>query len=514
MPAAVPASSSLRRASRTGLAVGLVLLLSVALLAVAGPADARRTPAERRAHAAAVAHKAAVVKARKVAHRKAVRTAKRVKAQRAQLRRAQVRRAKILRQRLARARAHRARVLGVPKGRYVVPPSTYFSFPNRSKAERMAIRNRVLATVKSTWGGRRNSLGMPLPTNGTIRMASWSFDDWDMAKALVAARDRGASVQLVAAADANGDHGPWRYLRKHLGSRLYKPGHPETREVASYARQCRGSCRGYGGTPHAKYFLFNNVGPRHVKNVVVQTSMNLTTFAYDNQWNHAQVMWSSMIYRDFLSVFRQMRLGVPARPNPYHVFASGNVVDIFFPRPGANAAGDPVMQILNKVNCSGSTAAGHQPWAHQDPDHAVRHLRRARHLDRQEAALPLGARLRRRHHLLAQQRAGDVDPAEQLRPRQDPDAPVGDQGPLGHHREVQPQQVDDDHRHLGGRPRRGDHLRRLGQLGQPGPGLRRADAAHLQHPGRGALQRGVQQDLEAAVLDARRPSVGSSPVAG
>ena len=80
---------------------------------------------------------------------------------------------------------------------YVIPAGSYFSFPNRGKAAKFAIRNRVLATIKSTVGGPRTANGLPGPGNGTIRIATWSFKDWAIARALVAARNRGVSVQIV-----------------------------------------------------------------------------------------------------------------------------------------------------------------------------------------------------------------------------------------------------------------------------------------------------------------------------
>jgi hypothetical protein len=246
------------------------------------------------------------------------------------------------------------RVAGQPSRNYVIPASNFFSFPNRSKAERMAIRNRVLFTVQSVWGGRRNSLGVPLPANGKIRIATWSFDDWTMAKALVAARKRGVSVQVVAAKSPNRRSKSWKWLRKKLGAKLYRPGYPITREMSSFARQCKGSCRGPAGTPHAKYFLFDNVGARHVRNVVVQASGNLTTMAFTGQWNEAQAMYSKRAYSDFYAVFRQAAVGV-AIGKPYHVGNMGSVVSYFFPRPGATAAMDPVMQTLNAVHCTGAT---------------------------------------------------------------------------------------------------------------------------------------------------------------
>ncbi len=251
-----------------------------------------------------------------------------------------------------------ADAVGKPPRDYVIPATSHFSFPNRSHLEKVAIRNRVLYTIQSVWGGPRDpENGVPLPGTGTIRIATWSFNDWAMAKALIAARNRGVSVQIMAAAGANDESRPWQYLRKHLGAYLYRPGYPDTREQYSFARQCHGACRGHGGTPHSKYFLFDNVGSQHVHDLTVQTSMNLTTFAYRGQWNQAQVVHSSSVYDDFLGIFKQTRWGRPVA-NPYHVASMGNVVDLFFPHPGANAAGDPVMQILNHVYCRGATGGG------------------------------------------------------------------------------------------------------------------------------------------------------------
>ncbi len=253
------------------------------------------------------------------------------------------------------ARAHAVpKVIGQPHRNYVIPAGSYFSFPNRSKLERQAIRKRLLFTIQSTWGGRRNSLGGPLPANGRIRIATWSFDDWGIAKALVAARNRGVSVQIVGAKSANRGIASWRWLRKKLGSKLYRRGYPVTAGMHSFARQCRGSCRGPGGTPHSKFFLFDNVGAAHKRNVVVQSSANLTEMAYDGQWNQAQAMYSVLANRDFAAIFRQMALRRRV-PQPYHVKLMGPVTNYFFPRPRATPAMDPVIHNLNAVSCRGAT---------------------------------------------------------------------------------------------------------------------------------------------------------------
>jgi hypothetical protein len=246
---------------------------------------------------------------------------------------------------------------GQPPRSFLVPATSYFSYPNLGKKDRQAIRSRVLKTINSTWGGPRTGLGTPLTTNGTIRMATWSFDDWEIAHALVAARKRGVSVQVIAAKGRNKAHGAWRWLRKKLGQKLYRPGYPQTRETVSFARACRGACRGPGGTAHSKYFLFTNVGVRHAPTVTFQTSMNLTYMAWQSQWNQAQVTHSRYVYADYLGIFRQSRAGRPVA-QPYHVKVLGPVVDYFFPRPRATPSEDPAMQVLDSTICRGATTPG------------------------------------------------------------------------------------------------------------------------------------------------------------
>ncbi|MCW2837605.1 MAG: hypothetical protein JWQ15_1719, partial [Marmoricola sp.] len=113
--------------------------------------------------------------------------------------------------------ASAARVAGQPPRNYVVPSGARFAFPNRSKSERLAIRLSVLYTVQSTWGGVLDRYKLPLASNGRIRMATWSFKDMGIARALVAAKNRGVSVQVVAAQGRNEENKPWRYLKRHLG---------------------------------------------------------------------------------------------------------------------------------------------------------------------------------------------------------------------------------------------------------------------------------------------------------
>ena len=240
-----------------------------------------------------------------------------------------------------------------PTRNYVPYDGPRFGYLGRGKAEQSRIRQQVLLTIQSTWGGPRDRYGLPLPTNGKIRIATWSFGDRTIAKALIAARNRGVSVQVMGAADVNKTHPEWGFLKRRLGTKYYNPKVSGSSERISFARQCNGSCRGHGGTPHSKFFLFDNVGSSHVRNIVFQSSMNLTSFAWHGQWNSAQVTTSAPVYNAFMAVYREMR---PAAFNssPFRDYVTGSIENIFFPLPGATSATDPVLRMLNQVSCTNS----------------------------------------------------------------------------------------------------------------------------------------------------------------
>ncbi|MET0837421.1 MAG: phospholipase D-like domain-containing protein [Marmoricola sp.] len=251
-----------------------------------------------------------------------------------------------------------ARVVGQPPILYSPPQGSFFAYPNRGKKAKVAIRSRVLNSVRGTWGGPRTSIGTPRPENGKIRIVTWSFEDMGIAKALVAARARGVSVQVMAARGRNKHSKAWKYLKRRFGTKLARRGYPATIDTVSFARDCRGSCRGRAGTPHAKYFLFDKIGRGRQRYVTFQTSMNLTRFAYTGQWNQGTVLKYRAVYNDYLSVFKQARLNQPVS-NPYRARRVGpRVADYFFPRPGARAAQDPVMQNLSVVRCRGAGYGG------------------------------------------------------------------------------------------------------------------------------------------------------------
>ena len=250
-----------------------------------------------------------------------------------------------------------ARVAGQPPSNYRIAPTSYFSFPNRSRASKLEIRNRVLRTINSTWGGRKTPAGLARQGNGTIRIATWTFKDWAIARALRNARARGVSVQVVAANKPNDESGAWKWLKGQFGSRLYQPGNTRTREMVSFARECGGSCRGRGGTAHSKYFMFTNVSTAHTPYIVIQSSMNLTPMGYQGQWNQAEVSHKEGVWKHFMGIYQQTRIGRPVRAT-YRNFNDGNILSSFYPIGSRRPSTDPVMKMLNRTRCTGATAGG------------------------------------------------------------------------------------------------------------------------------------------------------------
>ena len=244
------------------------------------------------------------------------------------------------------SRAPAARVVGQPPAQATpCPANSYFGYPNAGKTE-------PGRHPQPGAGDHQQHLGWPAdcptacppPSNGTIRIATWSFKDRTIARALVAARNRGVSVQVMAAKARNAPNPQWRCLKKQLGTGSLRPGHPETVDQVSFARECRGSCRGRGGTPHAKYFLFTNVGASHVHEHrhpdLDEPHLDGLPRPVEPGRGHRT---TPAIYNDFMAIYRQTRIGVPVggsapllRPRRLSPTSSS--------RFHANASTDPVMR--------------------------------------------------------------------------------------------------------------------------------------------------------------------------
>jgi hypothetical protein len=200
------------------------------------------------------------------------------------------------------------------------------------KSLRYKIRKPMLRTINST------------PRGATIRWMVFSFGDWAIERALVRARNRGVSVQVLGNYKNRETWAPWRQLQASLGTRKSRKG--QDPERISWARQCVRSCRGWGGNLHMKLYLFSQVST--VTNVVMYGSWNPTWVANQRQWNHLDTRWDAATYQQYLTIFHQAKRD---KPYGYAHWSSGGMEHMVFPRPSTKAGNDPLARELSKISC-------------------------------------------------------------------------------------------------------------------------------------------------------------------
>ncbi len=197
------------------------------------------------------------------------------------------------------------------------------------------------------------SLIQGAPAGSTISIAIYHFTDTTVSTDLLAARDRGVNVRLVADY-SSASSAPVVSLVNALGTDQAK---------SSWVTLCTkdAACIGSTGTPimHNKFFLFSSTSGS--TNVVVQSSANLTKANAENYWNNAvTVVGNTDLYNGYLSYFKDL---AAKRKNSdyYRTVSAGNVKAYFFPRAGTTADTDTVYNMLNEnVTCEGNTSVGTQ----------------------------------------------------------------------------------------------------------------------------------------------------------
>lgn len=215
--------------------------------------------------------------------------------------------------------------------RYVPRQGVRFNHWNLKK-HRYKIRRHILRSINST------------PRGATIRWMVFSFGDWGMYRALVRARNRGVSVQVLGNYKNRETWAPWRRLQASLGTKKFRAGRDPER--LSWARQCKRSCRGWGGNLHTKLFLFSQVGT--ARNVTMYGSWNPTWVANERQWNHLDTRHDQSTYQQYLRIFKEAKRD---RPVGYSRWSSGGMEHMVFPRPSTRSGNDPVNQQLGKISC-------------------------------------------------------------------------------------------------------------------------------------------------------------------
>jgi hypothetical protein len=223
--------------------------------------------------------------------------------------------------------------IAVTPDSYTPPAGMIFTHPYR-KGYKLLIRKHVVRTINS------------VPSGAAIRVASWSFASKDYRLALKAARARGVAVQIILAQRNTRKNSDYLRLARIFGTRVTPTG--------SWVKKCYLSCRGTGGTMHAKIFLFSKV--YRTSYVDMSGSANLTDFAVTNQWNQMNtVVGDAAVFNEAVNVFYQMSRDRPAAYVETHY---PNLWTYYYPRGGgATPSHDFMLKALAPVRCTGAVHA-------------------------------------------------------------------------------------------------------------------------------------------------------------
>ena len=215
-----------------------------------------------------------------------------------------------------------------------------------------AIRNRVLNTVMSTWGGRA---GQPDTAgrsagNGEIRMATWSS-----ATSTMQGPRRGPRPRSQRAGRRSAEANIETHLEVARASwpARYGPGQagddrPELRPPVPWRLP-----RGRWHSALEVLPLRQRQGSRPARTSWSRRSMNLTTFAFQGQWNQARACALAAVYNSLHRGLRAVRIGLPVSGHPALDLRRRDEHVL----PAHQCRTDPVMQTLNRTRCTGARPA-------------------------------------------------------------------------------------------------------------------------------------------------------------
>jgi hypothetical protein len=235
-----------------------------------------------------------------------------------------------------------------------------FTTPTGTDAQQRAIVNRVISLIDGAAAGSR------------IRVAMFYADDPAIPTALVAAKDRGVSVQVIFdsrmadTGESAGIRAVWSQLVSGLGT---------SKSASSWVmacpagRGCVGSLKLSNVTAinHNKFFLFSNTGG--TPDVVVQSSANLHNGRDGTKgYNNALILTGhNAIFSAYEGYFGDMA-ALRTNNNYYDTgrapVTDGNAKAHFFPRSSAadnqyrDPSEDTMYTVLDHIDCFGNTTVG------------------------------------------------------------------------------------------------------------------------------------------------------------
>lgn len=230
---------------------------------------------------------------------------------------------------------------------YVPKTGPAFNNPYGKQADVRRLISQVNRTIDS------------VPRGGRIRISAWNVRSAAITNALIRANNRNVSVQVVM------DRANWNPINPNVDAarlanalKAGSEGRPSSRK--SFLRRCISSCRGKFGIPHSKFFLFNKV--RVKKNQQVQTvpwvtmygSYNATELGATIQWNDLYTIKDDEPrYKNFLDVFNEMAKDKRVK-QAYTGYDDGVTATAFYPYYGEGIVGDPVLDVLDTILCTGA----------------------------------------------------------------------------------------------------------------------------------------------------------------
>ena len=224
-----------------------------------------------------------------------------------------------------------SQVLRATKQRYTPPQGPLFNVPRSPDPDKMLrLEHQVL-------GGIRHA-----KPKSKIRFSMFSFDRLPIVKALIAAKKRGVSVQVLV-----NDHETTR------GQRILRRAIGHNRHARNFIYQCKNGCRSSGENLHDKFYLFSHTGAAH--STVMTGSINMKLNGHKNQYND---LWTRNnndgLYRSFKQLFSHMKKDRLDKPT-YWVQNIGTHFQLqATPFHNFNRDNDPIMSILRPVHCLGA----------------------------------------------------------------------------------------------------------------------------------------------------------------
>ena len=222
--------------------------------------------------------------------------------------------------------------------RWKAPSGPFFNDPHLRKGH-FTIERKVIDTINRT------------PKGSTIRIAIYSLDRMNVARALVAAHRRGVRVQMLL--NDHWENAALRVVRAEIGKDPRRN---------SFIYKCRQSCRGAASdfnNLHSKFYLFSQAG--RSEDVMAVGSANMTRNAAIHQWNDLYFTEGDHeLFRQMVGLFNDMRKDHDTRQEPLAFCGTpllgvcDDSVDkhtvVAFPR-ASGPRNDLVLTLLDRVQC-------------------------------------------------------------------------------------------------------------------------------------------------------------------